>query len=73
MVLGGFFVLTAGGLGLRGATALNGSDIISGLGDLRDFFIQVPTVAIAFAISVLDSDGRRPPAGDGRRDQAGGG
>jgi uncharacterized membrane protein YjjB (DUF3815 family) len=56
MILGCFFVLTVGGLGLRGATALIGSDIVSGFDDLRDFFIQMPTVAIALALSVLATD-----------------
>ena len=53
IVLGGFFVLTVGGLGLRGATALIGNDVVSGFGDLRDFFIQLPTVAIAISIGML--------------------
>ena len=56
LVLGGFFVLTVGGLGLRGAAALVGSDVVSGFDDLRDFFIQMPTVAIALALSVLATD-----------------
>ncbi len=62
LILGGFFVLTVGGLGLRGATALIGTDIVSGFEDLRDFFIQMPTVAIALALSVLATDrpGRLP-------------
>lgn len=56
LVLGGFFVLTVGGLGLRGAAALVGNDVMSGFDDLRDFFIQMPTVAIALALSVLATD-----------------
>jgi uncharacterized membrane protein YjjP (DUF1212 family) len=53
LLVGGFFVLTVGGLGLRGVTALIGNDVISGFGNLRDFLLQVPTVAIAIAIGVL--------------------
>jgi uncharacterized membrane protein YjjB (DUF3815 family) len=53
LILGGFFVLTVGGLGLRGATALIGNDVVSGLADLRDFFIQMPAVAIALALPLL--------------------
>ena len=56
ILLGGFFVLTVGGLGLRGVTALIGSDIVSGFGDLRDFFIQMPTVALALALGVLATE-----------------
>ncbi|TWD74834.1 uncharacterized membrane protein YjjP (DUF1212 family) [Kribbella amoyensis] len=53
LVVGGFFVLTVGGLGLRGFTALIGGDVISGFDSLRDFLLQVPTVAISIAIGVL--------------------
>ena len=56
LVLGGFFVLTVGGVGVRGATALFGGDIVSGLQDLADFALQVPTVAIAIAVGVFTSD-----------------
>ena len=61
LLLGGFFVLTVGGLGLRGATALIGNDIVSGFGDLRDFLIQMPTVAVALALGVLATE-QRPSA-----------
>ena len=61
ILLGGFFVLTVGGLGLRGATALIGNDVVSGFADLRDFLIQMPTVAIALALGVLATD-RAPSA-----------
>ena len=61
LLLGGFFVLTVGGLGLRGATALIGNDIVSGFGDLRDFLIQMPTVAVALALGVLATE-KRPSA-----------
>ncbi|HEU4947918.1 MAG TPA: threonine/serine exporter family protein [Kribbella sp.] len=60
LVLGGFFVLTVGGLGLRGATALLGDDIISGFGDLRDFLVQMPTVAISLAIALIATDRQHP-------------
>jgi len=56
LVLGGFFVLTVGGLGVRGATALLGGDPVSGLHDLVDFGLQVPTVALALALGVFLSD-----------------
>ena len=46
LLLGGFFVLTVGGLGVRGVTALFGGDVVSGIQHLADFAIQVPTVAI---------------------------
>jgi uncharacterized membrane protein YjjP (DUF1212 family) len=52
LILGGFFVLTDGGVGVRGVTALFGSDVISGVDDLADFALQVPTVALALAIGV---------------------
>jgi uncharacterized membrane protein YjjP (DUF1212 family) len=64
LLLGGFFVLTVGGLGLRGATALLGDDIISGFADLRDFLVQMPSVAIALAIGVLATE--RLPSTTGR-------
>jgi hypothetical protein len=57
-MLGGFFVLTVGGLGLRGATALLGRDLASGFADLGSFLIQMPTVAIALTIGVLLTEGR---------------
>jgi uncharacterized membrane protein YjjB (DUF3815 family) len=53
LLLGGFFVLTVGGLGVRGATALFAGDAISGLQNLGDFALQVPTVALALAIGVI--------------------
>jgi uncharacterized membrane protein YjjP (DUF1212 family) len=55
LVLGGFFVLTVGGLGVRGVTALFGGDPVAGLQDLGDFALQVPTVALALAIGVIAS------------------
>ncbi|TCC50504.1 hypothetical protein E0H73_41295 [Kribbella pittospori] len=59
LVVGGFFVLTVGGLGLRGITALLGGDVISSFDNLRGFLLQVPTVGIAIAIGVLATV-RRP-------------
>jgi len=56
LLLGGFFVLTVGGVGIRGATALFAGDVISGLRDLADFALQVPTVALAIAIGVVATD-----------------
>jgi uncharacterized membrane protein YjjP (DUF1212 family) len=56
LVLGGFFVLTVGGAGVRGATALLGGDVVSGLRDLADFGLQVPTVALAIAAGVIITD-----------------
>ncbi len=56
LVLGGFFVLTVGGVGVRGATALLGGDVVSGLQDLMDFALQVPTVALAIATGVITTD-----------------
>ena len=53
LLLGGFFVLTVGGLGVRGVTALFGGDPISGLQNLADFALQVPTVALALAIGAI--------------------
>lgn len=72
LVLGGFFVLTVGGLGVRGATALLGGDPVSGLRDLVDFGLQVPTVALAIALGIALSDrwrfhgGRAPLQGSPR-------
>jgi len=56
LLLGGFFVLTVGGVGVRGATALLGGDIVTGLQNLSDFALQVPTVALAIAAGVIVSD-----------------
>ena len=56
LLLGGFFVLTVGGVGVRGATALLGGDIVTGLQNLSDFALQVPTVALALAAGVIVSD-----------------
>ncbi len=56
LVLGGFFVLTVGGVGVRGATALLGGDAVSGLQDLADFALHVPTVAVAIATGVIITD-----------------
>jgi len=53
LLLGGFFVLTVGGLGVRGVTALFAGDAVSGLQNLGDFALQVPTVALALAIGVI--------------------
>lgn len=53
LLLGGFFVLTVGGVGVRGVTALFGGDPVSGLRNLGDFALQVPTVAVAIAVGVL--------------------
>lgn len=59
LVLGGFFVLTVGGMGVRGVTALMGADVVNGLRNLSDFLLQVPTVALALAVGVLLSGGTR--------------
>ena len=50
--------------------ALVGNDVVSGFDDLRDFFIQMPTVAIALALGVLATDRpqrvpSRQPASEG--------
>ncbi|NUR08646.1 MAG: threonine/serine exporter family protein [Nocardioidaceae bacterium] len=69
LLLGGFFVLTVGGVGVRGVTALVGGDVVSGLRDLVDFGLQVPTVAVALAAGVVASEPWRQRArcGPGRR------
>ncbi|WP_165570447.1 threonine/serine exporter family protein [Aeromicrobium sp. IC_218] len=59
LVLGGFFVLTVGGLGVRGAAALFGGDAVSGVQDLAEFGLQVPIVAVALALGVVLSDKHR--------------
>lgn len=56
LLLGGFFVLTVGGVGVRGATALLGGDVVSGLQNLGDFALQVPTVALAIAAGVIAAE-----------------
>lgn len=56
LLLGGFFVLTVGGLGIRGTTALLGGDLITGLRNLVDFGLQVPTVALSIAFGVIVAD-----------------
>lgn len=59
LLLGGFFVLTVGGLGVRGVTALFAGDMVSGPQDLGDFALEVPTVALALAIGVIVTQHRR--------------
>src|SRR5262249_11366889 len=62
LLLGGVFVLTVGGLGVRGGAAVFGGDVVSSLQDLADFGLQVPTVALALALGVILSDHwRRTP------------
>ena len=58
LLLGGFFVLTVGGVGVRGATSLLGGDVLTGLQNLSDFAVQVPTVALAIAAGIILSDHR---------------
>jgi uncharacterized membrane protein YjjB (DUF3815 family) len=70
LVLGGFFVLTVGGLGVRGVTALFGGDPVAGLQDLGDFALQVPTVALALAIGVIASKRWRERAVHGLKARA---
>jgi uncharacterized membrane protein YjjP (DUF1212 family) len=53
VVLGGFFVLTVGALGLRGATALIGGQPITGVRNLVDFAVQMPTVALGIGVGFL--------------------
>jgi uncharacterized membrane protein YjjP (DUF1212 family) len=53
LMLGGFFVLTVGGVGVRGVTSLFGGDIVTGLENLGDFALQVPTVALAIATGII--------------------
>ena len=53
VVLGGFFVLTVGSLGLRGATALVGGHPITGVQNLVDFALQMPTVALGIGFGFL--------------------
>ncbi|TQJ51237.1 threonine/serine exporter family protein [Phycicoccus sp. SLBN-51] len=65
VVLGGFFVLTVGSLGLRGATALISGQPITGVQNLVDFALQMPTVALGIGIGFLLAARRwlphRPP------------
>lgn len=61
IVLGGFFVLTVGALGLRGATALIGGQPITGVENLVDFLLQVPTVALGIGIGFLVASRQRSP------------
>jgi uncharacterized membrane protein YjjP (DUF1212 family) len=56
LLLGGFFVLTVGGLGVRGVTAFFGEDIVSSVQNLASFGLQVPTVALALALGVILGD-----------------
>jgi hypothetical protein len=49
-------VLTVGSVGVRGATSLLGGDIVTGLENLADFALQIPTVALALAAGVILSD-----------------
>lgn len=61
VVLGGFFVLTVGALGLRGVTALVGGQPVTGVENLVDFALQMPTVALGIGIGFLVSGRRRLP------------
>jgi hypothetical protein len=54
-------VLTVGGLGPRGTTALIGADVVSGCSGLLDFLVQVPTDAVVIALGVLATE-RHPVA-----------
>lgn len=53
LMLGGFFVLTVGGVGVRGVTSLFGGDVVTGLENMGDFALQVPTVALAIASGII--------------------
>ncbi|NUT44942.1 MAG: threonine/serine exporter family protein [Thermoactinospora sp.] len=53
LVVGGFFTLTVGSLGLRGVTALIGGHPIVGAQDLFSFLLIVPTVALALLAGFL--------------------
>jgi len=59
LVLGGFFVLTVGGLGVRGITAALGGDAVSAVHDLADFGLQIPTVALAIGLGMVLGDALR--------------
>lgn len=61
IALGGFFVLTVGALGLRGVTALVGGQPITGVENLVDFLLQVPTVALGIGIGFLVASWQRSP------------
>jgi hypothetical protein len=52
LLLGGLFVLTVGGGRRPRVTALVGGDVESGIQDIVQFGLQVPTVAIAMGIGV---------------------
>jgi uncharacterized membrane protein YjjP (DUF1212 family) len=67
LLLGGFFVLTVGGVGVRGVTALFGSDVASAVDNLGNFALQVPAVALALATGVVASGRFRARAGAGAR------
>lgn len=58
LILGGFFVLTVGGVGIRGVTSILGGDVVTGLQHLVDFGIQVPTVALSMALGILATSPR---------------
>ena len=61
LLLGGFFVLTVGGVGVRGVTALIGGDVVSGVDNLIEFGLQMPTVALALAAGVVLASRLKPP------------
>ncbi|MER7910993.1 threonine/serine exporter family protein [Streptomyces sp. NPDC096068] len=46
LLLGGFFTLTAGSLGLRALTSLAGGHVLHGFHDLMDFVTIVTTIAV---------------------------
>jgi hypothetical protein len=50
-----------GALGLRGVTALVGGQPITGVENLVDFLLQVPTVALGIGIGFLVASWRRSP------------
>lgn len=56
VILSGWVVLSAGGLGIRGITSLLGADVQSGLDNLTEFGLQLPAVALAIALGLIATD-----------------
>jgi uncharacterized membrane protein YjjB (DUF3815 family) len=57
LVLGPFFTLTVGSLGLRGVTELASGQALTGAHDLLDFLLIFPTVAFGLIAGYLLASG----------------
>ena len=71
LVLGGFFVLTVGALGLRGVTTLVGGDPVQGFTDLLNMATIATALTFGLITGALLAPRPRRPAGEGALDRLG--